>query len=147
MGLRGRDRSRRWVVHIDGAIGSEGKATGLGVVVRDREGRMVGWLTAVREPMATNEAEYAALVFALESLLPHRPQEVHIYSDSEVVINQMRGCFGVHSQALRAWHEKACQLARLIPRVTFSHVPREQNRLADALANEALQGWKSPGEE
>ncbi len=84
------------------------------------------------------EAEYAALVFALERILKHRPQEVNFYLDSEVVVNQMQGVFGVHSRALKVWHVRACELARRIRKVTFTYIPRERNRLADALANEAL---------
>lgn len=141
-----RRKKRSFVVHFDGAIGRDGRATGLGVVIRDMRGRILRWLCGRAGPLNSNEAEYAALVFALEHLVRLRPQAVHFYSDNEVVVNQMRGIFAVHSPSLRRWHARACRLARLIPEVTFRHIPRERNLLADALATEALKGWTPPME-
>jgi len=136
-----RRKRRTFVVHFDGAIGRDGRATGLGVIVRDKEGRILKWLCGKRGPLNSNEAEYAALVFALEHITRLRPYAVHFYSDNEVVVNQMKGVFAVRSPSLRRWHTRACRLARLIPYVTFNHIPRERNLLADALATEALNGW------
>ncbi len=128
----------KFVIYTDGAVGDNPTATGLGVIVKDEQGEIIGWWSKVAKEMTNNEAEYAAMVFALEGILKYRPQEVHFYLDSEVVVNQMRGIFGVHSRALKVWHVRACELARRIPKVTFTYIPRERNRLADALANEAL---------
>jgi probable phosphoglycerate mutase len=75
---------------------------------------------------------------ALEAAYRFRPQVLKIFMDSEVVIGQMQGRFGVHSAALKHWHSRACQLARRFRQVFYHYIPREANRLADALANEAL---------
>jgi ribonuclease HI len=50
----------------------------------------------------------------------------------------MQGRFAVHSPLLKRWHAQACRLAHRYPDITYHHIPREANRLADALANEAL---------
>lgn len=128
-----------YFVQVDAALTADGSAVGLGMIVRDRQGHIVRWVSRTSQGMTNNEAEYAALCLALETLIEAKPQAVHIYSDSEVVVNQMRGWFRVNSADLRSWHRRACQLARRIPVVTFTHIPRKRNRLADALANEALQ--------
>ncbi len=129
-----------FVMQIDGALTASGNRAGLGVLIRDERGQIVRWLSRRTRGMTNNEVEYAALCLGLESLLQEeQPHTVHVYSDSKTVINQMRGRFQVHSPRLRTWHRRACALARRIPVVTYTHIPRARNQLADALANEALQ--------
>lgn len=130
--------SKTYIVQSDGALTGDGSRVGLGVLIRDGHGHIIRWLSRRMPGMTNNEAEYAALCLALETLAEDRPEAVHVYSDSEIVVNQMRGYFQVHSPDLRQWHRRACQLARRIPTVTYTHIPRERNQLADALANEAL---------
>lgn len=126
------------VVQIDGAIGAAGIATGLGVVVRGADGTVRSVHKRRLGPMTNNEAEYSALILALETVTPLDPPAVRIVSDSEIVVYQMQGRFSVNSPALKALHRQACALARRIPNIHFTHVPRELNALADALAREAL---------
>ena len=135
-------RQRELLLFTDAAIGERGKATGLGAVVRQPDGKILAWVTRRMGRMTNNEAEYAALILGLETVRRFRPRKLHCFLDSEIVVGQMRGDFSVHSPALRRWHTRACAAARRFRRVTFTHIPRERNRLADALANEALNGWK-----
>lgn len=88
--------------------------------------------------LTCNEAEYAALIFALEEIRRYRPHRVDCYLDSKVVINQLKGTFAVRSPGLKRLHRKARRLIQAIPQVTLTYIPRERNRLADALAKEAL---------
>lgn len=132
----------RLIVQVDGAIGSSGLASGLGVVVRDADGRVIDVYLKRDRPQTNNEAEYRALIWALETLKHHPPREMHIFSDSEVMVNQMAGIFAVHSPALKTLHRQASALARAYPSITYTHIPREYNTLADALAAEAL--WSNP---
>jgi ribonuclease HI len=136
--MQRRHRSGRVIVQFDGATGTNNRATGLGVVVRDRAGRIREVWSRRSGPLTCNEAEYEALIWALQLLGRNPPPEVHFFGDSEIVINQMQGLFSVRSPALKRLHRKACALVRTIPKVTFTHIPRERNCLADALANEAL---------
>lgn len=137
--MRQRHRGRL-KVYVDGAIGDGRTGTGVGALVEDGDGRILAWANRTLGPMTNNEAEYAGLVLGLELVVRYRPSEVHVYCDSEVVVNQMTGRFGVRSRALRRWHRRACELARALPHVVYTHIPRERNRLADALAAEALHG-------
>ncbi|HID64482.1 MAG TPA: ribonuclease HI family protein [Anaerolineae bacterium] len=136
-----RKRRSRVIVQFDGAIGSANRASGLGVVFRDETGRILEVWSKRARPQTCNEAEYEALIWALEILGRHPPAEACFLSDSEIVVNQMQGFFSVRSPALKRLHRRACALLRAIPRATFTHIPREQNCLADALAVEALHGW------
>ena len=134
-------------VYCDGGIGDNGRGTGLGVVIRDEQNEIIGLVKRGMPPMTNNEAEYAALVLALQSVQQQfRPRTLQIFMDSEVVVGQMIGRFSVHSAALKRWHSRACRLARGFKEISYSHIPREANRLADALANEALVEWVEGGE-
>lgn len=134
----GRRTPRRVIVQFDGATGTTGHVSGVGVVIRDEQGRIMQVISKPARPQTNNEAEYEALIYALELLRRDPPQEVAFYSDSEIVVNQMRGLFSVNSPALKLLHRKACLLARAFPHVGYTHISRERNRLADALATEAL---------
>jgi len=128
---------RRLILWTDGAI--RPGATGLGVVVRDGTGQVVTWRSKrLPEPMTCNEAEYEALLFGLETVGTLRPGQVEVRMDSQVVVNQMMGLFAVRNAALRRLHARARAAVAALGPVTFVHVPRLRNRLADALANEAV---------
>ena len=77
------------------------------------------------------------MLLGLTSVKRFRPRAVHIYMDSLTVITQMTGQRRIHSQALKGWHTRACRLAHQFKEITYAHIPRDFNQLADALAGEA----------
>jgi ribonuclease HI len=85
-----------------------------------------------------NQAEYQALKFGLEEAQRMGIREVHVYMDSLLVINQMKGIFKVRNRDLWPIHESIKQLATTFQRVTYTHVPRALNKIADREVNEAL---------
>ena len=132
-------------VHVftDGAIRPEAGTSGLAAIVRDEDWRIRHWWSRKAGRMTCNEAEYAAVILALESLRALRPQEVHIYSDSQVVVHQMQGLAATRAPALRQSRALARALVVQFEHVQFHHIPREHNRLADALACDAVDGrWQ-----
>jgi ribonuclease HI len=132
-------------IHTDGASrGNPGAAAYAYVISRDSE-------TLIEEAgclgeMTNNQAEYTALVNALEHALELSPAHgVHVYSDSELMVKQMRGEYRVKNEELRGLYEQARELAeRFQGHVTFQHVRRDRNKRADALCNEALDGKREP---
>jgi len=64
---------------------------------------------------------------------------VEVFSDSKLVIEQMRGYYRVNHDSLRVLHRRAQDLRDGFERVTFHHISRERNQLADAMAEEAVQ--------
>ena len=112
--------------------------TGVGMVLRGRGGELLGWAAQALPVMTNNEAEYAALVFGLEQAQRLRVRSLRIYSDSRVVVEQMRGEIDVRNAALRRWHGRAQRAARGFEQVVYVYVPRELNQLADALADDVL---------
>jgi ribonuclease HI len=85
-----------------------------------------------------NQAEYQALKLGLEQAKKMNIATVHVYMDSMLVVNQMKGIFKVKNRDLWPIHEAIEQLVTQFKRVSFTHVPREFNKLADAAVNEAL---------
>lgn len=85
-----------------------------------------------------NQAEYTALKLALEECLKMGVKEVQVYMDSLLVVNQMKGIFKVKNRDLWPIHDAIKKLAAKFDEISYSHVPREFNKLADAAVNRAL---------
>lgn len=120
---------------------------GLGVVVRDGEGRVLLWRHACATARTNNEAEYQAVIFGMSLLLrafasqPDAPRPaIRCVTDSRVVVDQLNGTATGKSPTLRSLYLQALHLSRKLGGVEFIHVPRDANRLADALAWEASGG-------
>lgn len=134
--------SKRATFYADGAI--QPKRTGVSVVGVGDEGQIIVLANRTLPPMTNNEAEYQALLLLLELATPYAKLPVQVRMDSEIVIYQMKGRFSVNSPALKALHREACARLPTFVALSFMHVPREQNRLADALASDASfgRGWR-----
>lgn len=85
-----------------------------------------------------NQAEYMALKLALEECRKMEIKEAQVYLDSLLVVNQIKGIFKVKNRDLWPIHDAIKQLMKQFRKITFSHVPREFNKLADAAVNRAL---------
>jgi len=88
--------------------------------------------------MTNNVAEYYGLIAALDYAESHGVRAIRVESDSELLVKQMRGQYKVKSEDLRPLFERAQKMSKAFDSFRIEHVYREQNREADALANEAL---------
>jgi ribonuclease HI len=124
-----------FVAHVDGgSLGNPGSA-GIGVVIRPPEGepiRIAKWIGR----QDNNVAEYVALMEALRCVLALKARALHVYSDSEVVVRQMRGEYACRSPRLYSLHWVCLKLASALD-FSISHVPRCHNTEANGLANDA----------
>jgi ribonuclease HI len=125
-------------IHIDGASrGNPGEA-GFGIFVARPGGAPVAELYGYLGRATNNVAEYQALIHALRYALAHAARRVRIFSDSELVVRQVKGVYRVkHPDMIPLYREATGLLARLDEAI-LEHVPRERNREADRLANQAL---------
>ena len=125
-------------VYTDGgARGNPGPAA-IGVVLGGKKyGSQIGYAT-------NNEAEYQAVLFALHKAKQiigkkaSRETALEIYMDSELVYKQLNGRYKVSEPKLQKFFIDVWNLKQDFKAVSFSNVPREQNKEADKLANEAL---------
>ncbi len=126
------------ILRTDGASrGNPGHAAA-GVVIEREDGTLLARGKKYLGVITNNQAEYRALILGLRSVARYIPAAVHVYMDSELVVRQMTGQYKVRDETLRPLYDEARQVAGTLPRVTFTHVLRGKNTLADALANEAL---------
>jgi ribonuclease HI len=132
-------------IHTDGASRGNPGAAAFGYII-SRAGASPIEEAGCLGVMTNNQAEYTALIRALEHALELGPEcGVHVVSDSELMVKQMRGEYRVKNEELRSLYERARELAdRFQGKVAFRHVRRGQNKRADALCNEALDGKREP---
>jgi ribonuclease HI len=124
--------------NIDGGSrGNPGPAS-YGVVIRDPSGQIAAKLKKYIGRMTNNVAEYYGLIAALDYAQSRGIRALHVESDSELLVRQMRGEYKVKSPELRPLFERARKMAQSFDSFRIDHVYREQNAEADALANEAL---------
>jgi ribonuclease HI len=127
-----------WRANIDGGSrGNPGPAS-YGVVVRNPSGEIAARLKKYIGRATNNVAEYYGLIAALDYAQSHNVRALHIESDSELLVKQMRGQYKVKSPDLQPLFERAKKMSQTFAAFRINHVYREQNREADALANEAM---------
>jgi ribonuclease HI len=127
-----------WRANIDGGSrGNPGPAS-YGVVIRDPRGDIVARLKKYIGRTTNNVAEYYGLIAAFDYAESHQVRSLHVESDSELLVKQMRGQYKVKSGDLKPLFERAKKMSQSFASFQIRHVYREQNREADALANEAM---------
>ncbi|HZV51796.1 MAG TPA: ribonuclease HI family protein [Candidatus Dormibacteraeota bacterium] len=122
----------------DGAARGNPGPAGAGLVIEDASGRRLWGGCRYLGVATNNQAEYRALIAGLRKVAEWAPRRLEVYLDSELVVRQLDGRYRVKSADLRPLHVQATALLRAFPEVTVTHVPRERNRGADALANRAI---------
>ncbi len=126
------------VAYADGASRGNPGLASYGVVVYDADGRELHTGARALGRATNNQAEYQGVIAALEAALGLGAREVELRMDSELVIRQLSGRYKVRNPGLIPLHKRILALRERFDRVTLVHVPRAQNRVADKLANEAL---------
>jgi ribonuclease HI len=125
-------------VNIDGGSRGNPGPAAYGVLIRDARGEIVAKLKKYIGRMTNNVAEYYGLIAAMDYAQSHGIRALRVESDSELLVKQMRGQYKVKSADLQPLFERAKKMSQAFDVFRIEHVYREQNREADALANEAL---------
>jgi len=126
------------IINTDGgARGNPGPA-GIGVVVADESGAMLGLHKKYIGKATNNSAEYQALILALTEVAKLDAADIIVNMDSQLVVRQMQGKYKIKDPGLKILAAEALKLIKNFRQVHFKYVPREQNRQADLLVNEAI---------
>jgi|SRR3989338_691875 len=132
-------KHHKLVIYTDGgARGNPGPA-GCGAVIFDENGKSI--LATHKKYLGeqtNNFAEYSAVVLALEEAKKLGAEEIEFYLDSELVVKQMRGEYRIKNPGLGKLFIKIHNLKQRFKKITFRHVRREQNKLADKLVSQAI---------
>ena len=124
--------------YIDGGSRGNPGPAGFGVQIVGADGAVVAELHGALENTTNNVAEYNGLLAALAWAVDHGQTALHIRSDSELLVRQLRGEYRVKHPGLQPLYQDARALISRIGRVSFEHVRREFNKDADRLANLAM---------
>lgn len=126
----------RITIHTDGgARGNPGPA-GIGAVLQynDQQEHLKEYIGEA----TNNQAEYRAVLMALERAAVLGAKDVTVYLDSELVQQQLSGNYKVKNQDLAALFVKIWNLSQRFTKIKYIHVPRSENKLADKLVNQVL---------
>lgn len=129
---------KKLVIYTDGGSRGNPGPSGIGVVIDDREySEFIGQAT-------NNEAEYKAAIFALKKVKALfgkkaiKNSEIEVRSDSELLVRQLNGEYKILDSKIQPLFLRVWNLKIDFKRVKFNLVPREKNKTADRLVNEAL---------
>lgn len=120
-----------------GARGNPGPA-GIGAIAYGEDGGVVFTVSEYIGEGTNNQAEYKAVIAALEKAKACKAEELLFYLDSELVVKQISREYKVKNADLAPLFLKVYNLTLGLKKVKFQHIPREKNKEADRLANEAM---------
>lgn len=120
-----------------GARGNPGPAA-IGVVIKDISGTVLKRIKQTIGETTNNQAEYKALLCAINESLALGAEELLCHLDSELVVKQMQGKYKIKEPGLQLLAAEALKLTSKFKKIEFKHVRREQNADADKLVNQAL---------
>lgn len=138
---------KKFIIYTDGGSrGNPGKA-GIGVVICNEKGQeLKKYGEYLGDNFTNNEAEYSAVIFALKKFKAlfgkklAQNTDIEIRADSELVVKQLNGQYRLENPKIQQFFIEIWNLKFDFKSVRFKHIPREKNREADRLMNEALDG-------
>lgn len=129
------------IVACDGAARGNPGPAGIGVHITNEDGSLVAEIAEGIGEATNNVAEYTAVIEGLSLAQRLGAKAVAVRSDSQLLVNQLTGRYRVKTPHLQPLHRRVRNLAAGFERISFEHVPREQNTEADRLANEGVDAW------
>ena len=125
-------------IYTDGACRGNPGPSSIGVsftTVKDEE---IATLSEAIGDQTNNFAEYTALIRGLEEAKANKAEKIWIRTDSQLMVRQVLGEYKVKSESIKDLHAQVIELLKSFEKVRIEHIPREQNKRADELANQAL---------
>lgn len=138
---------KKFIIYTDGGSrGNPGKAA-IGVVIcNEKEQIIKKYGEYLGDALTNNDAEYEAIIFALKKFKAlfgkalAETAEITIKADSELVVKQLNGEYRLQEPKIQKFFIEIWNLKFDFKSIKFKHIPREKNREADRLVNEALDG-------
>jgi len=132
-------KAEKVTIFTDGASKNNPGPSAIGAVIKDQQGQTIARISQGIGHSTNNQAEYKAIIAALEEAIRLGARQVNLNSDSELVVRQLKGKYRVKKAALKPLYQQVKQLQSRLESFTINHIPRQQNREADNLANAALK--------
>ncbi len=128
----------KWRLFTDGASRGNPGPAGAGAALFDAAGCELAARSLALGHCTNNAAEYRALLLGLQTALELGCLQLDICLDSELIVRQLQGRYKVKHETLKPLFDEARHLLARLERWSVAHVPREQNRRADQLANQGI---------
>jgi len=126
------------VIFADGASRGNPGPAAIGATIKDKRGKLITSISQCIGKATNNQAEYRAIIAALEEATKLGARQIDIKMDSELVVKQINGEYRVKKATLKPLYQQVKQLQGQFKGCTLTHVLRQQNKEADKLANKAL---------
>ncbi len=126
------------ILYADGAARGNPGPAGAGAVLMDADGHVLAELTKSLGHATNNVAEYTALIIGLEEARRRGVDDLDVRMDSKLVVEQMNGRWKIKHPNMKPLALRAGELWGTFARRSIVHVPREENAIADALSNKAI---------
>ncbi|XP_050918793.1 uncharacterized protein LOC127136253 [Lathyrus oleraceus] len=122
----------RWMLVFDGA--SNALRNGVGCIITSPIGFHILFTTRICFDCTNNMVEYESCIYGIKTAIDMRIKTLEVYVDSFLVINQANGNWETRNENLIPYKDHILKLIPYFDQITFEHIPREENHLADALA-------------
>jgi ribonuclease HI len=130
---------KKLIIHTDGASrGNPGPAS-IAFTIKDERGKRISQDSRTIGVTTNNQAEYQAIIAALEEARKLGAEQVIVESDSELVVKQITGEYRVKKASLRPLYQQVGRIASQFNHFSIRHIPRDKNTEADRLANRAFR--------
>ncbi len=123
-------------IYIDGASRGNPGPAGIGIILNDSINKIS--LYKYIGETTNNVAEYVALIYAVQEALIQKRDSIVINSDSELLVRQLKGDYKVKNENLKAYFEQFRHLSKGFSQIEINLISRQENSLADKLANKAI---------
>ena len=128
-------------VYTDGASrGNPGKS-GIGVVIKNSDNKVIHRIKKYFPRLTNNQAEYQALITALDYVCDNNIKKARFFTDSQLLSNQINGSWKVKHPEIIKLYKEAYKLTKKLDEFKISYIPREENSEADSLANMAIDEY------
>ena len=129
---------KKVVIYADGAARDNPGPAAIAAIIKDEQGRLITSLSQRIGITTNNQAEYRAIIAALEQAIRLGATNVDVRLDSQLVVWQISGQYRVRKPALKPLYQRVKQLQRQLEGFTITNIPRQQNTEAHHLAHLAL---------
>ena len=127
------------VVNVDGASRGNPGESGIGVAIFDKDLNLINEACDYLGVATNNVAEYKALILGIKLSTKYNAKRILFKADSELMVKQIKGEYRVKNAQLKLLFTEAQSLLKKLPNWKIMHVPREENKEADLLANKGVE--------
>ncbi len=125
-------------IYTDGGARGNPGPGGCGVVIYDQQNKVIGEYTKFLKKATNNQAEYEALILALQKAKALKAKELSCYLDSQLIVEQLNHRYKIKNRDLGSLFVKVWNLSQSFKKISYHYIPREKNKQADKLVNQVI---------